>query len=93
VLAALSVLAKVTFEFSRMEIRFGIFVAFIGSVIVLFYGLLRVQEQRRSQVRELFHHPEDSSATSSRPDQLSHPRPPPPPSAPQPEDHRLHLNL
>ncbi|MFH0770652.1 MAG: hypothetical protein V1926_04725 [Candidatus Peregrinibacteria bacterium] len=91
VLAALSVLTKVTFEFSRMEVRFGIYVALIGSIVVLLYAFLRVQEQRKSQVKELFHHPEDTGSipVSRKDPELPLKPPPPPPAPPAPEDHRL----
>lgn len=91
VLAALSVLTKVTFEFSRMEVRFGIYVSLIGSLVVLLYAFLRVQELRRSQVEELFHHPYDDAPTVMNKDQQELPlKPlPPPPPPPPPEEHRL----
>ena len=91
VLAALSVLTKVTFEFSRMEVRFGIYVSLIGSLVVLLYAFLRVQEQRRNQVEELFHHLYDDAPVAVSKDQQELPlKPlPPPPPPPLPEEHRL----
>ncbi len=90
VLAALSVLTKVTFEFSRMEVRFGIYVCLIGSLVAVLYAFLRLQEQRRSQVQELFHHPEDFSVPPAREGAaVPPPPPPPPPPAPEPEEHRI----
>jgi hypothetical protein len=89
VLAALSVLAKVTFEFSRMEIRFGIYVTIVGSLVATLYAFLRYQEQKRGLVQELFHHPEDAPAPPERNEAVSVPPPPPPPPAPSPEEHRL----
>jgi hypothetical protein len=89
VLSALSVLAKVTFEFSRMEIRFGIYVAIVGSLVASLYAFLRYQEQRRGLVQELFHHPEDMPAPEVRNEVASVPPPPPPPPAPAAEEHRL----
>jgi hypothetical protein len=89
-LAALSVLTKVTFEFSRVEVRFGIYVTLIGSVIAALYSFLRVQEQRRQDVHELFRHPEDVRVAPERSETRMSPPPPPPPPAPQPEDHPVH---
>ena len=90
VLAALSVLMKVTFEFSRMEVRFGIYVSLIGSLVALFSSFLRFQEQRKSHVQELFHHPEDVSVSERKETVVPPPPPPPPPAAPAPEEHRLY---
>ncbi|MEK7590769.1 MAG: hypothetical protein AAB489_00995 [Patescibacteria group bacterium] len=90
VLASLSVLTKVTFEFSRMEVRFGIYLCLIGNLVVLLYAFLRLQEQRKSQVQELFHHPEDQLLPSAKETSVPPPPPPPPPPAPEPEEHRLY---
>ncbi len=89
ILSALSVLAKVTFEFSRMEIRFGIYVAIVGSLVATLYAFMRYQEQRRGLVQELFHHPEDVPTPEIRKEIVAPPPPPPPPPAPAPEEHRL----
>lgn len=89
IIAALSVLTKVTFEFSRMEIRFGIHVTLVGSLVATLYAYLRFQEQRKSSVQELFHHPEDIEQIPERNESASIPPPPPPPPAPEPEEHRL----
>jgi hypothetical protein len=90
VLAALSVLTKVTFEFSRMEIRFGIYVSLVGSLVAVLYAFLRFQEQRRSLVQELFHHPEDEGTPEERKETVTLTPPlPPPPRAPEPEEHRI----
>lgn len=92
-LAALTVLMKVTFEFSRIEVRFGIYVTLVGSIIATIYSFLKYQEQRRLNVQELFHHPDDRVVKSDRkeppmPTPLPPPPPPPPPLAP--EEHHLH---
>ncbi|OGJ66048.1 hypothetical protein A3G69_01485 [Candidatus Peribacteria bacterium RIFCSPLOWO2_12_FULL_53_10] len=89
ILVALSVLTKVTLEFSRMEIRFGIYVTLVGSLVATLYAYLRFQEQRKSSVQELFHHPEDSEQVPERNESAPVPPPPPPPPAPEPEEHRL----
>lgn len=89
ILTALSVLTKVTFEFSRMEIRFGIYVTLVGSLVATLYAHLRFQEQRKSSVQELFHHPEDMQQVPERNESAAIPPPPPPPRPPEPEEHRL----
>ncbi len=90
VLSALSVLMKVSFEFTRMELRFGIYVTLVGSIVTLVYSLLRFQEQRRSMGQELFRHPEDEEIPVGQENLFTPPPPPPPPAAPEPEDHRLY---
>ena len=54
-LAALSVLTKVTFEFSRVEIRFGIYTTLIGNVAASLYAFLTMKQQEKSGIEELFH--------------------------------------
>lgn len=91
VLASLSVLTKVTFEFSRMEVRFGIYVTLIGTLTATLYAFLRHQEERRKGAREFFYHPEDIRPVEHQQDFGRIAPPPPPPPPPQePEDHRLH---
>ncbi len=86
ILASLSVLTKVTLEFPRMTLRFGVYVTLIGSLISTLYTYLLYREQRRHEVRELFHHPEDhylhvqpSSPVSTAAGTAPPPPPPPPP--------------
>ncbi|MBM3227680.1 hypothetical protein FJZ27_02335 [Candidatus Peribacteria bacterium] len=90
-LAALTVLTRVTFEFSRMEIRFGVYVAIVSSLVATLYAFLRYQEHRRGLVQELFHHPEDNRATPECREPITPTPPPPPPPPPStPEQHRIH---
>ena len=56
-LASLSVLTKTTLDFARLEIRFGIYLTIIGSLIASLYTFLRYQEQEKQQLHTLFHHP------------------------------------
>ncbi|MCF7844833.1 MAG: hypothetical protein K9M03_03340 [Kiritimatiellales bacterium] len=84
VLAALSVLMKVTLQFSRMEIRFGVIVTLVGCAAVMLESLLRMQEQRKSDVHDFFHHKEEAPIQT-----IERPGPPPPPP-PSPEEHRIH---
>lgn len=91
ILAALSVLIKVTFDLARIEIRFGIYVALVGSLVALFEAFLRFQEQRRSFAQELFHHPEEDSVRPvDKQEFFTAPPPPPPPPPPSPEEHRMY---
>ena len=86
-LSALSVLTKVTYEFSRIEIRFGIYFALIGSIIVSIYSFLRWQEDKKNNTHELFRHPEDTHSMDERIESTILPPPPPPPPPPlQPEE-------
>ncbi|PIR52749.1 hypothetical protein COU76_04825, partial [Candidatus Peregrinibacteria bacterium CG10_big_fil_rev_8_21_14_0_10_49_10] len=100
ILASLSVLTKTTLEFARMELRFGIYVSLIGSLVALLYSFLRYQDQKRREVQDLFQHPEEALLVPLRPlppqssVQTALPtEPPPPPEAPQPEEHRTHPHL
>ncbi|MFH1444189.1 MAG: hypothetical protein ABIG34_02255 [Candidatus Peregrinibacteria bacterium] len=90
ILSCLSVLIKVTFDLARMEIRFGIYVALIGSLVALFESFLRFQEQRKGFVQELFHHPEEQSKPVDKQEFFEAPPPPPPPPPLPPEEHRIH---
>lgn len=88
ILASLSVLTKVTFEFSRMEVRFGVYCTLIGSLVATLYSWLKVQELRRSEQHETFHHPEDHMPIASiETPVMAAPPPPPPPPPLQPEEY------
>lgn len=79
-LLAFSVLTHITFEFSRMGIRFGIYVSLLGNLLAAFEAFCQWQEQKEQQVRSFFHYEED-------------PFPPPPlppiPHASSPHEHPL----
>ena len=89
ILAALSVLTKVTFDFAHMEVRFGIYFCLVGNLVALFEAFLRFLEQRRAAVHELFHHPEDAVIIDQKEPHAT-PPPPPPPPPPAPEEHPLY---
>jgi len=93
VLACLSVLTKITNEFARMEIRFGIYFTFIGCLVTTLYCFLKWQEHRRHASHEYFHHPEDAGHVNEVVES-SMPTPPPPPPPPplEPEEHPIHRN-
>ncbi len=90
ILSALSVLMKATFDFPRMEVRFGVYFCLIGNLVALFETVLRFLGQRRSSAQELFHHPEDGAPVDRKETLAPPPPPPPPPPAPAPEDHPLY---
>ena len=95
VLAALSVLTRVTYEFRGLSIRYGVYFALVCALISALYAFLQWQEERRREVQDLFHHPEDAVhvAPPAQPDlraQHAPPPPPPPPPLP-PEEHNLRL--
>jgi len=95
VLASLSVLTKITYEFTRMEIRFGIYFTFIGCLVTTLYTFLKWQEHRRNASHDLFHHPEDTGhAEENHVVESSLPTPPPPPAPPalEPEEHPIYRN-
>jgi len=77
-IAIWSVLTKFTFEFSRLQIHFGLYGTLIGSVVSTLYGLLLYKEGLRSSVREIFTH-----------DEPRHSEPPPPPAS-EPEEHNIY---
>ncbi len=77
-IAIWSVLTKFTFEFSRLQIHFGLYGTLIGSVICTLYSFLLYKEGNRSSVREMFHQ-EEPRAPSHQP-----------PLSPQPEDHGMY---
>lgn len=62
-LLALSVLTSITFEFSRMGIRFGIYVSLLGNLLTAFEAFCKWQEQQEQQVRSFFHYEDSPSPT------------------------------
>lgn len=86
-LAALSVLTKVTYEFSRIEIRFGIYITLIGSIVTDIYAFIRWQEFVKLGAQEVFHHPDDHLHVDKAESMIDLPPPPPPPPPMRPEEH------
>lgn len=78
-IAIWSVLTKFTFEFSRLEIYFGLYGTLVGSLVVSLYSFLRMQDERRTEVKNLFSHDGNPSKDENFV---------PPPE--QPEDHRMY---
>lgn len=89
-IAALSVLMKVTYEFSRIEIRFGMYITLIGCIVATIYTFLRWQEERMALSHDLFHHPEDPTPISEK-QESTIPAPPPPPPPPPPPLEEYHM--
>lgn len=82
-IVVLSVLTNISFDFSQVEIRFGIYLTLVGSIVVSLYSFLRMQQLRKRSVEELFQHPSAPEALPLRPERISTPPlpPPPPPAA------------
>jgi hypothetical protein len=94
ILSALSVLTSITLEFSRMEVRFGIYLSLVGSLVAVLYAFLRYQEERKHKTHPHYAHPEQVAVPSEEPEApaIIHAPvpPPPPPPAMEPEEHRLY---
>lgn len=88
VLAALSVLMRVTLEFTRMDVRFGIYMCLIGSIVAVFESFIRFVEQWKTLTEEPKHDPDETPLRRHPPEPTRDP--PPPPPAPAAEDHRIH---
>lgn len=87
--AALSVLVNVTYDYTRMDIRFGIYLSFAGCVLSTFYAFWKLQEFRKNEPKESFHHPETPSVVEDVRENFEAPPPPPPPPPLNPEDYRM----
>lgn len=70
-LLAFAVLTRITFEFSRMGVRFGLYISLLGNLLAAFEAFCQWQEQKEQCVRSFFHY--DEAPVS--------PPPPPPPHA------------
>jgi hypothetical protein len=90
-IAAFTVLLRLTSEVSGAEIRFGIYVCIVGSTLTTLYSFLKYQEQRKNEVRQLFHHPDEQVAKPVPEPTQDEDKPPPPPPPPPlaPEEHTL----
>ncbi len=91
-IASFTVLFRLTSEVSGAEIRFGIYISIVGSLLSTLYAFLKYDEQRKNEVHELFHHPDEQQKVTKIPSYLpdEHRPPPPPPPSPMPvEDHSL----
>ncbi len=77
-MAVWSVLTKFTFEFSRLQIHFGLYGTLIGSLVATLYAFLVLQESRKASLQGMFHLKKEPEPTA------------PPPPATEPEDYRIH---
>lgn len=90
-----TILLRLTSQISGAEIRFGIYVAIVGSAIASLYAFLKRQEEVRNQHHALFLHPDEQAPAKPKvtavADSIPEDRPPlPPPPPPLPvEDHHL----
>lgn len=80
-IAVWSVLTKFTFEFSRLQIHFGLYGTLVGSLVATLYGFLQYQDSKKGIVQDLFSH--DQGHGQSTRDAV-------PPRSPDPEDHRMY---
>lgn len=90
--ACFTILFRLTAEVSGLEIRFGIYVSILGSVLSTLYAFLKYDEQRKSEVWQLFQHPDEQQPVKKKAvnEIIDEHRPPPPPPPPMPaEDHSL----
>jgi hypothetical protein len=91
ILATLTVLTHVTFDFAKMEVRFGIFLTLVSNLVTLFESFIRFFGQRKhADEQEVFHHPQHHESLVERKEFMHAPKPPPPPPPPEPEEHRLY---
>ncbi len=58
-LESFTILFRLTSQVSGAEIRFGIYVSIVGSLLATLYAFLKYDEQRNSEVKQLFHHPDE----------------------------------
>jgi len=91
-IASLSVLTKTTREFVRMDLRFGIYMTLIGGLVASLYSFLRYQEQKKREIQDIFHYPQEEGKTIKNENDAtmnynSQKMSPPPPS--EPEQHTI----
>jgi hypothetical protein len=77
-IAIWSVLTKFTFEFSRLQIHMGLYGTLIGSIVCSLYSFLKIQDSRKSEVKDIFGHEEELVLDTEHQAPLQG----------QPEDHR-----
>lgn len=65
--AVWTVLTRITFEFSRLEIHFGLYVTMLGSLVATFYAFLLRKEMHRTNVREFFNQGNSERAETVQP--------------------------
>lgn len=91
-LSSFGILLRLTSQVSGAEIRFGIYASIVGSLLATLYAFLKYDEQRKSEVRQLFQHPDEQQRPKrieTDPIREERPMVPPPPPPLSPEDHSL----
>ncbi len=87
-----TILLRLTSQISGLEVRFGIYLSILGSLLATLYAFLKYDEQCKNEVLQLFYHP-DEPQRAKKVDLDLHdedrPPPPPPPSPMPAEDHSL----
>lgn len=91
-ISAFTILFRLTSEVSGAQVRFGIYIAILGSALTTLYAFLLYEEERKAQSQSLFHHPDTPTPIHSKPRDIlpeDRPAPPPPPPPPPAEEHSL----
>jgi len=68
IVAALSVLVNITLQSPGMEIRFGAYLALIGSIVATLYAYLEHRDEHRKAARAFFQHPEERAEEAKNPE-------------------------
>ncbi len=90
-LAAFSVLIRINTETPKYNVRIGLFISLIASIVETLYAFLRFQQTERGRAQETFRHPDEElqrKKKSPEQEEASIIRPPPPPPPPPLEEHR-----
>lgn len=87
--ASFTILFRLTSEVSGAQVRFGIYVSIIGSVLAMLYAFLQYQEEAKQNSQSLFRHPDALPVVSQRIEEKKPEKPAPPPPPPPPAiDHQ-----
>lgn len=91
--SAFTILFRLTSEVSGAQVRFGIYIAILGSAIAMLYSFLQYQEEQRQNSQSIFHHPDALPVVTQRAEEKKSekPIPPPPPAPPPVEQHSRSL--
>jgi len=92
--SAFTILFRLTSEVSGAQVRFGVYVAILGSALATLYAFLQYDEERKNQSQSIFHHPDALPVVSQRTEEKQReervvPPPPPPPPPPAADTHSL----
>jgi hypothetical protein len=83
-IASFTILFRLTSEVSGAQVRFGVYVSIIGSVLATLYAFLQYQEEAKQNSQSIFRHPDALPVVQQRSEEkrLEKPAAPPPPSPP-----------